>query len=72
MRSNPVKVNFAFSDHFAGFFDVLSHLRQHQLRVDFAVTFDKGVAERGWHELPTGISNLHVVSLNDVVDVGCD
>ena len=72
MAHDLLEVSFALGDELAALLDVGADLRKYELGIDFAIAFDKGVAQRSWYELAPRILHGDVGPLNDVGDVGWD
>ena len=53
----------------AALLNVLSDRWQHQFRVNGAIPLDQCQSHRRGHQLPTRVHHVHILSLDDVVDM---
>ena len=72
MTQHHRELSLALGNKLAALLYVLPNRGQHQLRVDRTVALDQCLTESSRHELSPRVTHIHVLSLDDVGDVGGD
>ena len=72
MSEDLTKLCFPLCYKFAALLDVLPDRGQNKFRVNRAITFDQCLTKGSRNKLSTRIHHMHVLPLNDIVDMSGD